>query len=228
MKKMGASRGDFRRAADFSFILHPSSLILPPMPAEAPVSSIWKKQKFFVSLFLLAVGGWFFWDGAIGYPRSNERYTAWKTHLDEGRGSEWPSYADKFGWERDEWPKYVREHHPTGHLPMLPFPRDKIVAQFVFGGLAALIGAIVLAYWATQIRRVLRTDDEAVYSPAGTRVPFGAITGLGKKKWESKGFATVRYTIDGKQGQFVIDDYKFETEPTRAIVAEIEAKLGAG
>ena len=192
-----------------SFILHSSE-----MPAEAPVSSIWKKQKFFVSLFLLAVGGWFFWDGAIGYPRSNERWSKHQEFKDAQNLAGWHDYAKAKGW-KDEPPHKL-------------FKREDLVAQYVCGGLAALIGVIVLTYWATQIRRVLRTDDEAVYSPAGTRVPFGAITGLGKKRWESKGFATVRYQIDGKQGQFVIDDYKFETEPTRKILAEIESKLGVG
>ena len=184
------------------------------MSAEAPVSSIWKKQKFFVSLFLLAVGGWFFWDGAIGYPRSNERWSKHQEFKSAQNLAGWHDYAKAKGW--------------TDEPPHKFFKPEDITAQFVCGGLAALIGAIVLTYWATQIGRVLRTDDEAVYSPAGTRVPFGAITGLGKKKWDTKGLATVRYTIDGKQGQFVIDDYKFETEPTRKILAEIEAKLGAG
>ena len=184
------------------------------MPAEAAVSSIWKKQKFFVSLFLLAVGAWFFWDGAIGWPRSNERWLKHQEFKDAQNLAGWHDYAKAKGW--------------TSKEPHRLYKKDDIFMQYVFGGLSALIGAIVLAYWATQIRRVLRTDEEAVWSPAGTRVPFGAITGLGKKKWESKGLATVRYQIGGKQGQFVIDDYKFETEPTRKILAEIEAKLGAG
>ena len=42
-----------------------------------------------------------------------------------------------------------------------------------------------------------KTDAEAVYTPSGTRVPFGAITGIGKKNWDSKGIAKVRYTVDG-------------------------------
>jgi hypothetical protein len=60
------------------------------------------------------------------------------------------------------------------------------------------------------------------------RVPFGSITGVGKKKWDSKGIATVRYELDGQRSQFIVDDYKFEAEPTRKILAEIEEKLIAG
>ena len=56
-------------------------------------------------------------------------------------------------------------------------------------------------------------------------VPFEAIIGLGKKNWDAKGLATVRYQIGGKQRQFVIDDYKFDPDPTRKIFAEIEERL---
>ena len=195
------------------------------MPAEARISKIWTKQKLFVSLFMMAIGGWFFFDGLVGYPRANERYIAWKTHQDEGRDNEWPAYADQRGWKRTEWPNYVREHSLAGNLPAVPFGRDKIIGQYAFGSLGMLLGGIIFVYWLTQKGRILRTDADAVYTPAGTRVPFDAITGLGKKRWESKGIAVVRYEVEGRKGQFIVDDYKFETEPTRKILAEIEERL---
>jgi hypothetical protein len=71
----------------------------------------------------------------------------------------------------------------------------------------------------------VRTDEEAVFTPSGTRVPFGAITGVGKKKWEDKGLATVRYEIEGRKGEFVLDDYKFDRDATHQILAEIEEKV---
>jgi hypothetical protein len=51
------------------------------------------------------------------------------------------------------------------------------------------------------------------------------VTGVGKKRWESKGIAVVRYALDGRKGEFIVDDYKFDTEPTRKILGEIEEKL---
>ena len=100
-------------------------------------------------------------------------------------------------------------------------------ASFDRGSFASLLGIISLVYWFTQKSRTLRTDDEAVYSPAGTRVPFPAITGLGKKKWDAKGLATVLYKIDGRKGRFILDDYKFDYEATHQILTEIEEKLTA-
>ena len=97
--------------------------------------------------------------------------------------------------------------------------------QLGLSGLTAVLGALSLAYWFVQKGRVLRSDAEAVYAPNGTRIPFTAITGLGKKKWDDKGLATVRYEIDGRKGEFVLDDYKYDRDPVHQILAEIEAHL---
>jgi len=47
------------------------------------------------------------------------------------------------------------------------------------------------------------------------------------KKWESKGLAVVRYEIAGRRGEFVVDDYKFDTDAARAIIEEITRRLEA-
>jgi hypothetical protein len=181
------------------------------MPAEARISSIWRKQKLLVSLFFLALGAWFWWDGLVGYPRSNERGLAHEQHEREGRMDAWPEYAKGRGWVTKPPEKFRK-------------PED-IIGQYVFGSLCNIFGAILLVYWFTQIKRTLRSDDEAVFTPSGTRVPLTAITGLGKKDWDSKGIARVRYALDGRQGQFIVDDYKFETDPSRQILEQIEQHL---
>jgi hypothetical protein len=201
---------------------------LPHMTLEARITPVWKKQKLFVALFLLAFGGWFFYDGLFGYPRKNAHYAVWRQSKVAGQDSIWADYAKAHGLKLDYWASHAREHNwREDNLPPQALTDAQIRGQFVFGGIAAAIGLIVLAYWKQQIGRVLRIDDEAVTSPAGTRVPFTAIAGLGLKKWESKGYAVVRYEIDGRKGEFLIDDYKFDTTATRQIVDEIKAQLTA-
>ncbi len=181
------------------------------MPAEARITPIWKKQKLFIAIFLLAVAGWFFWDGKVGYPRSNERWDAQDQLEKDGRLAEWPAYAASQGWSEEK--------------PHKRFKDDDIMMQIALSIALSILGVIALAYWNTQKGRVLRSDEEAVYAPDGTRVPFGSISGLGKKKWEDKGLATVRYEIAGRKGQFVLDDYKYDRDPTHQILAEIESHL---
>jgi hypothetical protein len=195
------------------------------MPAEARITPIWKKQKLFVAIILLGFSLPFYYDGFTGYEQKNARYREWKVFVDEGREAEWPAYAASRDWKADEWTKFVKDH--GNRMPEIPFPRGKIIEQFVCAGLTTIFGLITLAYWFGQKGRILRTDDEAVYTPAGTRVPFTAITGIGKKKWEAKGLATVRYEIEGRKGEFILDDYKFDRDPTHAILEEIEKHLTA-
>jgi hypothetical protein len=181
------------------------------MPAEAHITPIWKKQKLFVAIFLLGIAGWFFWDGKVGYPRSNERWLAQTEFEKSGRDAEWPAYAASRGW--------------TGEKPHKFFAPADLNVQLGLSGALAVAGVIALLYWLRQKGRVLRSDEEAVYAPSGVRVPFAAITGLGKKKWEAKGLATVRYEIEGRAGEFTLDDYKFDRDPVHQILREIEAEL---
>ncbi len=181
------------------------------MPAEARIAPIWKKQKLFVALFMIGLGCWFLLDGARTYPRSNIRWQAYEDFKIENRLSEWPEHAKAQGWVEEQPHKLFR-------------PED-IVAQFVFGGFGITVGAIILAYWYSQIGGVLKSDADGITTQRGVRVPFDAITGVGKKQWDKKGIATVRYELAGRRGQFIVDDYKYDTEPSRQILAEIEEKL---
>lgn len=183
------------------------------MPAEARVTKIWKQQKLFVAVVLTIFGLWFFYDGKWSWPRSNERWLEHNRYEKEGRIAEWPAYAKSRGWVAEPPEKY--------------HDRNAIFVQFLCATLGGLAGTVALLYWLTQKDRVVRTDTEAAYSPGGTRVPFEAITGLGVKKWESKGYATVRYELAGRKGEFVLDDYKYDRDATHAIFEEIKQQLEA-
>jgi len=183
------------------------------MSVEARISSIWNKQKLLIAIAFIGIGAWFFYDGLVGWPASNERWREHDRFVKEQKVKEWPAFAKSHGWV-EEAPEKL---HTRGDL----------IGQYVLGGLALTIGVILFTYWATQRRRVLRMDEEAVYTTSGTRVPFDDITGVNKKKWETKGIARVRYTQEGRNREFVVDDYKFETAPTRQILEEIEKRLAA-
>jgi len=181
------------------------------MAAEARVTTIWKNQKLFVSLALLAMAGWFFVDGKVVWPRSNERWKAHDQFEKEKRLGEWPTYAADHGWKEEPPEKY--------------YDAEQIFMQFMIATMLGLIGGATLIYWSNQRNRILRLDGETIHTPAGLAVPLTAVTGLGLKRWESKGLATVRYEFDGRKGEFVLDDYKFDRDPTHEIMKEIEGHL---
>jgi hypothetical protein len=181
------------------------------MAVVARISAIWSKQKLFVGIFFLAISLWFYSDGFFKYPKSNVRWDAHQQFENDGKMDQWPAYAKAHGWV----PEKPEKKYSTG----------EIVGQFVFGGVATVTGLLLLIYWLTQRKRELKIEDGAVYTPSGTRVPFTSIRGLGKKRWESKGIAVVRYEDNGRLMQFIVDDYKYETAPTRQILDTIEQQL---
>jgi len=180
------------------------------MPAEAHITPIWKKQKLFIALFFTAIGLWFSYDGEFGYPLSNQRWEKHENLKKAGHLAEWPALAKQMDWNETPPEKF--------------YHKADIDVQFILGGLSLMIGAASFIFWTTQVKRVLKTDDEAVYAPGGKRVPFESITRIDRKKWVSKGLATVVYSINGRRGKFILDDYKFDRDPTHQIMAEIEEK----
>ena len=166
-----------------------------------------------VALMLLGMGVWFFWDGLVGYPFSNQRWDAHEKFVTEKRLDDWPAYAKSRNWSQKE--------------PHKRFTQGDINGQFVCGSAGFLIGLLVLAYWWREKGRTVCSDESAIYTPLGQRVPYEAIVSVDAKHWESKGLATVHYRVDGRDGKFKLDDYKYSMEPMRQIMRDIEAKRSA-
>ena len=178
------------------------------MPAEARVTAVWKRQKSLLAVFLGAMSAWFFYDGAVGYPFSNQRWEAYQNVGGEKNREAWKSLASSRNWSATPPHKF--------------FTAEDIRTQFVFGTVTAGLAVIALGYWAIQRNRILKMDEEAVITPTGIRVPFEAITRIDAKRWEAKGLATFYYQIDGRRGKFILDDYKFQYTPTHRIFDEIQ------
>jgi hypothetical protein len=83
------------------------------------------------------------------------------------------------------------------------------------------MGIFSLLYWLRARRSVLRSDSEAVFTPSGTRVPYESITLVDRRKWKSKGLATIFYSLNGAKGRFILDDAKYEPTALDAILDDI-------
>ena len=176
------------------------------MPAEARIMKTWIQQKGLIPVFLLGFSMWFLWDGLIGYPRSNERWDAHE-RLKEKSG-EWEKYCASRGW--------------TTEPPHRRFGRADINGQYICAGVAGAIGIFSLIFWLRARKMMIRSDAEAVFTPSGKRVPYESITQIDRRKWKSKGLATVSYSLDGGKGRFVLDDAKYEPTALDTILEDIQ------
>jgi len=175
------------------------------MPAEARVMKSWIQQKGLIPFFLIGFGLWFLWDGLVGYPRSNQRWDEHERLKD--KSGEWEKVCLAKGWKTEP--------------PHRRFEQKDIIGQYVFAGLTGAIGIFSLIYWLRARRSVIKSDPEAVFTPSGTRVPYESITEVDRRKWKSKGLATVFYLHNGTKGRFVLDDAKYEPAALDAILDDI-------
>jgi len=80
-------------------------------------------------------------------------------------------------------------------------PAGKLTEQLVSAGICGILSAIALFFLFRTKGREMRVDDEAFYPPGGPKVPFDKIRVLDKRKWETKGLATVTYEDESGQSK---------------------------
>ncbi len=180
------------------------------MPAEARVTRMWKQQKGLIPILFIAFALYFLWDGAVGYPRNDERFDAHERL--KATPAEWEKLCQEKGW-KTEPPKTRMGPH-------------KYAEQFWWAGGAGAIGLISLAVWMSQKGTVVKSDAESVTTTGNIRVPYSAITQVDRTKWKSKGLAYVRYSLNGREGRFKLDDAKHDPKALDIILADIVSHVG--
>ncbi len=159
--------------------------------------------------FITAASAWFFYDGFIGYPKSNERAAEFIRFSDEGRVAEWPEFAFSRGWKRED----------PG-----PLKTDKEIRDQKMIGATGVAGALLMAWWFfLSCSRTLRAEDETIIDVDGKEVPMASVVALDYSKWEKKGIVYAFYQNDGVRKKLTLDDYKYAG--AELIIKELEERL---
>lgn len=182
------------------------------MIVQTHLSKSWLRRQIIASIALIALGGWFYYDGWIAYPRRDARYdqfTEWET---AGKTpDEMKALARERGWPEE---KPEKKYGPT------------YIAWQIYLGHVAVAGGILAAAWLViSMRQKLSCDATTIFGVNGERVPFSAITEIDLRKWDSKGIAYAAFEDHGKTGRLTIDDYKFTG--AEAILDRAKASLAA-
>lgn len=198
------------------------------MNITARITSVWKKRMLLLIAFVAGSGLWFFYDAFIGWPaeaKRHERYIAFKEKLIEDGTSREVIEAPHNKMLEQEWRKYALENGFGTRIPSARADAD-FASQKKYGTVIAIISLGMLGWFFLSCSRVLRSDENTIFCPGGREVPFDAITGVDKKKWDNKGIAVVFYkTADGKTAKATLDDYKYAGAD--AILEEAERRLAA-
>jgi len=164
-----------------------------------------------IAVVFLAMALWFCYDGAVTYPRQRERALKYQELKEEDRLSEWQEIAGERGW-------------PTVD-PGEPKEETDIQAQFVMACVIVLPGLFFAFLFLLARGRWIELDGSELRTSGGRQVEFGQIVTLDKAKWKSKGIAKIHYRQNGRKRRLILDDWKYETDPTRTILREVESSL---
>lgn len=182
------------------------------MPIEAYLNSTWAAKWIVMGVVLIGFGGLCIKDGAIKYPAENERYAIYEDYAEIGDERGWVEHAEEQGWSTD----------PPHHYSDLD-----IMTQWIMLGVAWPLGfaAIGMVLW-FRGRKLVATEEELI-GYRGERIPYNAITGIDKERWDSKGIAWVHYEDDRGEEQAVkIDDFVFRD--AWRILDHVEEQTGLG
>jgi hypothetical protein len=128
------------------------------------------------------------------------------------------------------WPKQARE---AAQLPPSqqmnrekPHSDRDIFLNQLLGITLPIVGVLALVYFLHNSRGEYRLSGHTLHVPSHDPIPVGAITLIDKSKWERKGVARIQYErAAGKTGQFRLDNFVYQEEPTRLILKRLEEVL---
>jgi len=142
---------------------------------------------------------------------------AMKEESDEGL---WKIYSGEKGWPQnidlDEDPK----------------PAYKIKEQLYASIVCFCLAAVAIFFLIRTKGRNMRVNDEAYFAPGGARIAFSDMIEIDKRKWETKGLATIKYKdSSGEEQKAKVDGMVYgqfkeeEGAPAEALFQKILANF---
>jgi hypothetical protein len=170
-------------------------------------------------LLLIALAALFYaalcvYDATVKYPDQIEARQAL-----EDLKAEYP--AD---W-KDRWPEVAEANDWDGTKEPKDRSEGDIATQWWQFAIVFPIGSYCLFNVLLWSRRYIGIDDTTFYAYGNTKVPFDKITKIDASRWERKGIARLYYDLGNGEKNVLIDDFKYDREPTDAIFKRLTETL---
>lgn len=174
----------------------------------------YRNRLLLIALGALFWAGYCVYDAVEGYPKQIERraqFEALQEKHPEDWKDHWPEMAEANGWDPTKEPNKRTQ--------------GDILTQWVMFAGTLPIGLLCLFSVAKWSRRFIGIDETTLYANGGVEVPFDKIARIDASRWDRKGIARVYYTIDDIEKSILIDDFKFERQPTNEIFKRLKEAL---
>lgn len=190
------------------------------MPIRAENDPRFSRRFFFMGIIAIGFSVYCLYDGIVGYPGRRDRgfaeFKAENQKIQAANAAEFEAQADKK--DREAWAHFAHDSDvPTG---------PDIVTQFVMAAIAGVAGLMLLSIPLRARGRWIEMDESGLRSSWGQSFEFEQVESLNKRKWRDKGIAKVTYRDGARKRRFVLDDLKFQRDPTDAILLALEQRIG--
>lgn len=171
-------------------------------PVVARAGRYYRNARYLMVALCIGMGGYFLYDGYVGYPKENREEMAKPENKD--------AYKD------------------GQYIGKLPHSETDIQLQKLLGFALIPAAGLYFAYFMHKSRGAYQFDGQTIEIPGHPPFTLGEITKLDKKLWDRKGIAYIEYkTADGKQGRALLDDFIYERKPTDVIYEAVNAEMKA-
>lgn len=186
------------------------------MDLKATIAKGYRNRLILIALGALLYAAWCLYDALVGYPdgqRAREAFEQVQLEHPEDWKSQWPAVADENGWDGTREPEEVSDMN--------------IMTQWLQFAIVFPIGAYCLYSLAMWSRRYIGADDAKLYASGGVEVPYEKVVRVDAARWASKGIARVAYDLGHGEQDLIIDDWKYEREPSDGVYERLRQHVDA-
>jgi len=170
--------------------------ITPVQPIAARAGRYYRNARYVMTALVLAMAGYFAYDGWSGYPAHNlkvdEVTQKLNTTTDDAEKARLGKELKALGEKHQDKDIQLQKQLAIG----LPFP--------------------AIAYLIFVVRRsrgVIRLENDTLTAPGHPPMTLAEITQVDKSQWKKKGIAKFHYTAAGRAGVVTLDDFVYQQKP---------------
>jgi hypothetical protein len=181
---------------------------------KASISSGYRWRLVLITIVMLGFGAYCVYDWQIGYPKKVEMYETYK-QIEADHPTDYPQ----------RWSEYAAQKGWDTRTPKRKTDRD-VFTQLLMAIIVIPIGLFFAFKLVRESGRWVAMDEHGLTARGGVEASWDQVTGLDESRWKTKGIAYAQYNDgQGNTKKLLLDDFKMEREPTKAIVDRVREQV---
>lgn len=194
------------------------------MSIRAESNSKFLRRFLLIAAVCLGYVLWGSYDAFVSGPKKLKMAEAHWMEATEPGESGW---VKRYSAESGEWTKIAKENNwPVAGEPKTPSAaQGYIYFNLSLVAVCLLAGGIAIFKYLKINNTWIEVENGRLRTSWGEEFAFSEVQSIGKRRWEFKGVAVITYANSKGEKRFVLDDFKYEREPTDEILYLMEQQL---